>query len=179
VIQESQRVNGLATQLNSTASATGACLLRATLDFRLPFFLCLLILPLLVSCVTPGVVIPGDDYPYGILRAAIVSTMPRNVRQTSPNGREFDSNYFDANGNFDRDASAKIERAYAHVLLLGDRRPYKISVRVFIEKRPKDSLQYSPAGEDPGLAQELADKITQNIANRREDRNAIDDFRAF
>jgi hypothetical protein len=145
VIQESQRVNGLATQLNSTASATGACLLRATLDFRLPFFLCLLILPLLVSCVTPGVVIPGDDYPYGILRAAIVSTM----------------------------------RAYAHVLLLGDRRPYKISVRVFIEKRPKDSLQYSPAGEDPGLAQELADKITQNIANRREDRNAIDDFRAF
>jgi len=111
------------------------------------------------------------------LKKIVVSQMPMGaVREQSPNGRELTSYYFNPR-DFDEDATDRAERAYAKVTILGAGRPYSIEARVFREKRIKG--QYKLIGEDRRLSNELLERIREAIADRRDDRNIIDDFRAF
>jgi len=71
------------------------------------------------------------------------------------------------------------ERAYAEVLILGDRRPYRVDTRVIREKWHRSLKKYVTVGLDKELTHKFAGQIREALANRREDRNVIDDFRAF
>jgi ferredoxin-NADP reductase len=116
--------------------------------------------------------------PFTIVRATVISRMPFGVRNQSENGREFTSGYF-STLSLDEEAAEKPTREYALVTILGSGRPYSISVKVTREQRLKNSTRYREVGQDKHLAGELADRIKAALAERREDRNVIDDFRAF
>ncbi len=120
------------------------------------------------------------NLPLSTLAKVVANKSPRGIRLISPNGREFSSNYFGTPGRFDEDASAKPQRSYAVMTILGDRRPYTIVVTVIREARNQQSLnEYRKLGTDAVIAKELVRRIKADLANRREDRNVIDDFRAF
>lgn len=111
------------------------------------------------------------------VKKVVMNILPQGVREESLNGREVTSGYFNPR-NWEEDASEKSERAFAKVLILGSSRPYSIDVHVFKEKR-RGSGNYRNAGEDRKLTKDLVDRIKEALADRREDRNIIDDFRAF
>lgn len=116
--------------------------------------------------------------PYGSLKALIASTLPGGVTHESVNGRELRSAYFSP-ADFNPEAAGdKNERAFADVTILGSSRPYQIDVKVYRQRRGAGG-RYSRPVPDEALAQRLASFIKESLAHRREDRNVIDDFRAF
>lgn len=117
--------------------------------------------------------------PYTTVRTIVLAELPGGLRKQSSNGREVESGYFSWGSLDDTDGEELSERAYAKVVILGSSRPYRLDVRVFKEKRAKKSKTYAKAGEDRKLARELVTRLKESLANRRDDRNVIDDFRAF
>jgi hypothetical protein len=113
---------------------------------------------------------------YPTVRKVVMTNMPLGVRDESPNGREITSNYFSPK-NWEVNAAEKSERAYAKAVILGSSRPYKIDIKIVREK--KSGKGYVSLGEDKKLTQELVEAIRDALADRREERNIIDEFRAF
>lgn len=116
------------------------------------------------------------------IRAAISAATPIGIRAISSNGREILSKHFLASdGNKFRQAADAIERYYVQFIVLGDRRPYDVQIIVAHEKRVLrgETFVYVVDYYDNLLAKDLAKKIEQELAKRREDRNIIDDFRVF
>jgi hypothetical protein len=111
------------------------------------------------------------------VKKTINNIIPQGMKDESLNGREITSGYFNPK-NWEEDATDKAERAYAKVLILGEGRPYRIDVHVFKEKKNKSGT-YHKTGEDRKVTKELVDRLKDALADRREDRNIIDDFRAF
>lgn len=111
------------------------------------------------------------------VKKTVSAVLPQGVKEESINGRELKSGYFNPK-NWDEDATELPERAYAKVLILNSGRPYKIDVHVYKERRNKDG-QYKKSSEDSRLTKDLVDRLKEALADRREDRNIIDDFRAF
>lgn len=140
---------------------------------QLVFFYALMI----VGCATSSTS-PEINKPYGVVRATVQKNMPRGIRTTSRNGRTFESQYFVPSGIWEDDGTNARERAFARVTILGASRPYTIQVSVYREKRISAG-EYSAGHLDDQLSNELQKKILEDIANRREDRNMIDDFKAF
>jgi hypothetical protein len=116
--------------------------------------------------------------PFPALKSAIIKELPNGLRSESQNGRELLSGYFSP-GDFDDDATDKPVRAYALVTILGAGRPYSIAIKVTREQKLRGASTYKSLGSDKKLAQELAKRFKAALADRREDRNVIDDFRAF
>lgn len=104
--------------------------------------------------------------------------MPLGVRSTSRNGRTFESNYFLPKGNWDEDGTDAKERAFARTTILNSSRPYQVEVTVFRQSKVAPG-EYSAPQRDDELSERLANRIEADIANRREDRNIIDDFKPF
>lgn len=126
-----------------------------------------------------GVTIDSARGSFAFVRRVVVGQLPGGIRQISQNGREMDSGYFTPDATkFQIEASQEVERACAHVQILGSRRPYSINVRVYREEA-KPNGGYRNVGSDEKLSAELARRIRDDLANRREDHNIIDDFRAF
>ena len=111
------------------------------------------------------------------VRKTVVGTFPFGLRQESENGRELYSGYFDPK-NWDEDATEKTERAYAKVVILNASRPYDVDAHVYREKRGKTPI-YHNLGEDRKLTKQLLTRLLDGLADRHDDRNIIDDFRAF
>lgn len=131
---------------------------------------------LLTGCMTPPK-IQGVMLPFMAVKKTVINQMPMgSVKHESLNGRELTSYYFNPK-DFDEDATDRAERAYAKVTILGAGRPYGIDVKVMREKRTRG--KYTLVGEDRKLTKELIDRIREALADRRDDRNIIDDFRAF
>lgn len=131
----------------------------------------------LSSCSTTGSALKELDLPLNQIQKAVATSMPFGIRRTSPNGRETFSQYFIFHhGRFKEAANLNI-RAYAHAFVLGDRRPYKVEVKVITERMSEGS--YSESGSDEKAAQHIIRKIRQELAKSRDDRNVIDDFKAF
>lgn len=131
-----------------------------------------------VTACSTGVVIENAPvHSLGLIAHVVTQMSPRGLRATSPNRREYFSNYFVPNTNFNEDATDHKERAYSHILILGDRRPYTTEVYVYRERRTDTG--YKKVGTEKKLAQVLAIRIKEELAKGREDRNIIDDFRAF
>lgn len=135
----------------------------------------------LVGCTHGGIRITDLDVPLVDLQKAVVDSLPLGKREVSINGREFFSEYFVVVQNRARPATKLGTRYYAHVYVLGDRRPYIVEGLVRKEVREKGAVgpEYSDAGIDQRLTKVLMRKIKGNLSKRREDRNIIDDFRVF
>lgn len=116
------------------------------------------------------------------LRSAAAAACPLGHRGVSSNGREILSKHFLVSGNGDvRPAGDALERYFASITILGDRRPYEIEVFVAHEKRVLrgDDFVYVIDYYDTLLARDISRKLEVELAKRREDRNIIDDFRVF
>jgi len=154
------------------------------MNFR-PFALFMLLIA--GSCATKGSLrIAELDRPLMDLQNIAAKSMPLGLRKTSPNGREYFSEYFIASDRKFKPAEKSPVRSYAHVLVLGDRRPYTIEVLVHTEKFSKTGAGatgsapgYEEIGLDKGLAKVVRKRIVQQLNKRREDLNIIDDFRVF
>ena len=132
----------------------------------------------LIGCAS-GVTLRNVRGSYQSVRQAVVSKLPGGIHHISENGREFDSGYFPPDvTKFQLDATKDKERAIAHLQILGDRRPYTVTVRVDVEIRQSNG-RYERDGLDDKLTNELASRIRDDLVHRREDRNIIDDFRTF
>lgn len=112
------------------------------------------------------------------VKALVSRNLPQGLRRESLNGRHLYSGYFSPD-NYYEDATSLKERAYAEVVINGSSRPYRIDVFVYRETRDSRKGRYSKPQKDHKLAQELGAKIRASLADRREERNIIDDFRAF
>jgi len=116
------------------------------------------------------------------IRSAAAAALPMGHRGVSSNGREIFSKHFLVSGNGDvRPAGDALERFFATVTILGDRRPYDVKVVVAHEKRVLrgDNFVYVIDYYDTMLARDVGRKLEVELAKRREDRNIIDDFRVF
>ncbi len=121
------------------------------------------------------------NHPLQLLQKLVVESLPRGHRTNSPNGREFMSKYYQVIKGSYKDAEDSVDRFYAHVAILGDRRPYVIEIKVLQEERvlQGESVGYERVGYSLRLAKELEKTIRLRLTKRREDLNIIDDFRAF
>lgn len=151
------------------------------------FALILAVSNLFLGCVSKTA-LPEFNMPLSQIRALVVGQLPGGLAQESQNGRELRSKYFkvtrvDLFEVIDESEINKktpvAERAYSEVLILGDRRPYRVDTRVIREKWHRPLKKYVVLGLDKELTRKFADRIREALANRREDRNVIDDFRAF
>ena len=128
------------------------------------------------GCSTAAVVDTTPKMSLNFIRYVITNHIPRGVRLISPNDREYYSNYFSPHDP-EEDATEKRERAYVSVLVLGDRRPYRMKVSVHLER--KTNSGYTKSGHDKNLAKQIAGQLEDELAKGRDDRNVIDDFRPF
>lgn len=135
----------------------------------------------LSGCASKSTVAINDVMtPYTTLKNVIKKSMPQGVVAESVNGREMTSGYFTPT-NFYESGDNKTERVYAKVLILGSSRPFKVEVQCLRERRGKEGGKgtYIPQGEDVRLSKQLAQYFRDALADRREDRSIIDDFRPF
>lgn len=121
------------------------------------------------------------EAPLTELRTVIGSVVPVGLRGVSPNGREMFSKHFVITKDRYKAAADALERYYAHITILGDRRPYDIEILVVHEKRVlrDDKFTYIISGHSQDLARELEQNIRKELSKRREDRNIVDDFRVY
>jgi|SRR6185312_6030073 len=136
-----------------------------------------LILPGLWSCSTASVTLDNQNYSLGDIRKAIQSKIGE-PRLISENQRTFKSVYFSLKPDKKFDANKSKQRAYAKVVVLGERRPYDLEITVVVEERDSDG-GYSEIGDDPAQSEQLAQAIKNKLHQSIDDRNVIDDFRAF
>lgn len=136
----------------------------------------------LMGCTHGGIRIKNLDVPLVAIQNIVVDSLPLGKRAVSPNGREFFSKYFVVVEKKIRPARRLKVRYYAHVYVLGDRRPYVVEGMVHKEVRQKGGLispKYSDAGINRRLSTVLMRRIKNNLSKRRGGRNTVDDFRIF
>lgn len=121
------------------------------------------------------------ELPLLSLQHMVSGIVPIGTARTSSNGREFTSKNFILDQGSYKPAGEAITRYWAKITVKGSQRPYAIEVFVAREQRvlKGDDFTYEVVGHDRRLAKEIADKIKDTLAKRREDRNIIDDFRVF
>ncbi|MBL7557767.1 MAG: hypothetical protein JNM24_18200 [Bdellovibrionaceae bacterium] len=141
------------------------------------FFLVNLLILVTLGCAGPGVYVHESDASLTETRKAIVKLYgePRNLSQ---NGREIWTRHMDRKGRILETAKKGKERRYAHIKILGERRPYDILVNVVVEGQMIDGT-YESLGDDEVLAEQLAAEIKKELLKSLENRNIIDDFNAF
>lgn len=127
-----------------------------------------------------SVSISDVDRPLLDIQKIVQRSLPLGLRETSANGREFYSNYFLPKDRRFKPAEKLPERYYAHILVLGDARPYNIQVRV--RRQKVESVRegiYRDLGSDQTIAKAIQRRVQDQLNKRREDLNIIDDFRVF
>lgn len=132
---------------------------------------------IIAGCQVPGIILKETPLSVSETRKAIVivSGEPRTI---SSNGRELYSKYYDRDGRGIFKMESAKERFYSIFIILGDRRPYDISVQVVRELRNVEG-QFQKVGLDESRAQTLADKLKKVLIESRDNRNVLDDFRSF
>lgn len=131
----------------------------------------------LAACTTTGVRINNTPLSLSESRRTIVSIIgePRFI---STNGRELLSKYYDQKEQPIESMVQAKERYFTHVIILGDRRPYDISVDVIYEERDEDG-RFQAVEKMDDMAAPIADKIKKQLYQNVDSRNLIDDFRSF
>jgi hypothetical protein len=141
------------------------------------FLLFVVLSALLTGCqTTKQPQMKGVMLSYNTLKTILGNYLPGGIREQSSNGRTLYSGYFPP-GRMDDDGLEENVRAYGVVTILGTSRPYNIDVNVIRERKTGDD--YKSEGSDKALTKQLAERLRRALADRREDRNVIDDFRAF
>lgn len=114
----------------------------------------------------------------------IATILPAGQLSRSVNGREIISNYYGNKKQINKsDKLRKEQRNQVVIKVLGDRRPYAVSIVVRIENRVGDTngnwQEYEEVGLDLPAAQEIARRLGLFLKEAKIERNVIDDFRAF
>lgn len=131
-----------------------------------------------LGCQTDGVLLKDTPLNISETRKAIAGVIGQ-PRATSENGREMVSKYYDRKGNNDEThMKTSRERLSTHIAILGDRRPYDIQVEVVVEIRDKDG-KYQVVERDESRALKISKDIQKALVQSRDNRNLIDDFRAY
>lgn len=136
----------------------------------------LLVMLGLLSC-TSAVVIQEEPNTVSEIRRVLTIVLgePRSISQ---NGREFFSRYFDRKQVPLEGEHKEKEQLFAKVVILGDRRPYDISVEVIVESKQDGTFEQGDS--DDSLAEKIANDIRKQLhQSRTQEPNIIDDFRAF
>ncbi len=131
---------------------------------------------LVSSCISNAYRIKEQNLSLGDIKKSVASVIGE-PRKTSENQRTYVSQYFSRTPNPKFDPEKSTERAYAKVVVLGDRRPYDVELDVIVEQR--DGNRYVEVGTDLSEAKKLGKDLRSKLNQSREDRNVIDDFRAF
>lgn len=132
----------------------------------------------LASCATPSAQIQNVPLSFNAVKTVVTHTLPGGIMRESDNGRMMTSGYFDPETLKPENEKKPLKvHAYMVVSIYGSSRPYSLNVKAFKESREKDG--YTDLGEDPELTDRLAERLRAALADRREDRNVIDDFRVF
>lgn len=149
----------------------------------------LLIFLLWISCSCSTSTVKWDEVNFSLaeIQKATARTLPGGIREISTNEREYLSRYFLPNAKVVQPEYAINAplRAYAKIVILGDRRPYQINVEVFTERRVgfrnnnREDPIFEHSGQDAALAANLAQKLKGLLIKGRDNRNLIDDFRPF
>lgn len=129
------------------------------------------------GCATGDVRLREQDKSINLIRTTIQNMMAPRPRIISQNLREYTSQYFSRKEDDSFDPQTSAERAYAHFVVLGDRRPYNVDITVTVERR--QGSRYVKVGTDKKLANELLVELRTRLHQSQEDRNLIDGFRAF
>jgi hypothetical protein len=133
----------------------------------------------MVSCASMGSMTLEDlNVALVDLQREAVAALPLGKRSQSQNARTFYSEYFVYSKGEYESGNAQPVRHYAEITILGDRRPYKMEIRVAKEVRESDG-RYVLSNYDEGLTRVITRRIQSALHKRREDRNIIDDFRVF
>lgn len=135
------------------------------------------------GCVSAPNKLKNIEAPLSQIKAVIKKNLPLGLRGMSSNGRELYSNYFLVVKGKHIKAENLQYRKFASVSILGDRRPYTIKVEVFLEKRSKPQangiVEYKDFRRDKRYSEYLLRKIHNDLENREETINFVDDFRVF
>lgn len=128
---------------------------------------------LIAGCQTPGIVIEESNYSVKQHRIAVTAALGQ-VRSVSENGRVINSFYHDREfKGFEVTPKTK-ERLYTQVIILGTRRPYRVSVEVHIEQRDPDSKKFEDVGVDEGLGLKRT-AVIQEMLNQSRDTGSVFD----
>lgn len=134
------------------------------------------------------------SHSFAEIQKAIGETFPRGISEVSSNQREYTSKYFrlsELGFREDITKTGNLRRAQALVIVLGDRRPYKIEVSAHVEVRNDEASvmkiskgdveagRFDQDGSDARLAKRLAERIQDYLYRRSQNKNFIDDFRPF
>ena len=130
---------------------------------------------ILTGCAS-GVIVPESGKSIEDIDHAILA-ITGDPRKISGSKREITSAYFSRRKEPHFDPQKAKERLYAVFTILGDRRPYDIEVRVFAETLADG--EYQDQGLDDAFTEEIARELKQQLARQPNDRDFIDDFRAF
>ncbi len=139
-------------------------------------FIFLGVLFLIAGCATSDGNLSEVNYSLGEVKQVIVSVIGE-PRSQSQNQRTYFSQYFGLEGDKKFDSQKSKKRSYARITILGDRRPYDLAIDVLIEQ--KRGSQYEEIGTDPIKAKKFVEEIEERLHKGIENRNVIDDFRAF
>lgn len=144
--------------------------------------LCLLTGLFLISCTHSGSQLEDVDESLSLVLTAVKKSLPVGKREVSENGREFYSEYFLVSKGKFTAAKSLPRRKYAHIKVLGDRRPYTIIVEVIEEVRDGSdgvSPVYRRSGYDRPFSKVILRRIVKLLSKRRDNSGDIDDFRIF
>ena len=131
----------------------------------------------MISCATSGEKIEDLNVSLVRLQKLADTSLPVARRKVSRNGREFYSvPFITEKGQFVKAEDSRV-RMTAIIKVLGDRRPYTMEIQVVKEARGQSGFEQ--VGYDEGLARVIRRRIQKALVQRREDRNIIDDFKAF
>ncbi|MBT4760237.1 MAG: hypothetical protein HOO06_00945 [Bdellovibrionaceae bacterium] len=137
----------------------------------------------ILGCANHAMSVDGINNPLVQIKASVIKSLPLGLRKSSINGREFESKFYVVKGKKAVAAKSRPLRNMARITILGDRRPYTIEVKVFVQKRVGYSdingHVYKNLRYDKQQARHIAQGIKKRLTNRREDMNVIDDFRVF
>ncbi|AGH94283.1 hypothetical protein [Pseudobdellovibrio exovorus] len=116
----------------------------------------------LVGCQTSGYMIEESNYSVKQHRIAITQAMGP-INTVSANGRELTSVYHDRSlKNIEVTPKVK-ERYYTKAIILGPRRPYRVSVVVKAEERDPDTGRFMEVGIEEDLSRRRALSILQML----------------
>ena len=136
-----------------------------------------LVAAMILSACQTGIFIDESPAAMTDIRKAFVGLFGE-PRSANYNGQILVSQYHDKRSRVDQSLATGKTRYYTQLSILGDRRPYRIKIEVFVEAQVAPQ-EYEIIGEDMELAQKTADRLQEALHQSLKGRNVIDDFRAF
>jgi hypothetical protein len=138
--------------------------------------LLVIILGLAVACTTGHTITPVNRTVVDI--RATVKNLWGTAPQSSQNEREIISGPLKIDPADKTPPNQLKIRAYARVVIIGERRPYEVLVEAYVEKKDERGV-FHELGMSEGLSRELGTELRKALIESRENWNVIDDFRAF